>query len=82
MNRESLKINAKLVGLKLKVWMRLAVAGLGFLLIGYGGWSAFTTYQNAGGRLALGGEQYLPSLVAWDMIVIGIGVAIVLFISR
>jgi hypothetical protein len=80
--RESFKWMLKIWALRLRAYASVLVGLVGFGIIGYGIWSAYSTQQSAGGAVVLNSSEYLPELVAWDMITIGVGAAIVLFASR
>lgn len=82
MDRENLKLQLQLTGLKLKGLARMVVALVGFAAIAYGSWSAYTTWEAVGGRAAINSQQYLPQLVAVDLLVILAGAGVVLFATR
>lgn len=80
--RRRLKWAAKIWGIRLKAYVSIIIGLVGFGLIAYGSWSAYQTYQATGGAIGLNSSEYLPELVAWDMMTIFAGAAIVLFASR
>lgn len=82
MDRENLKLQLQIAGLRLKGVVRMLVALIGFAAITYGAWSAYSTWQAVGGTAALNSQEYLPQLVAVDLIIILVGAGIVLLATR
>jgi hypothetical protein len=77
-NAESLKINLRVLWLRLRTLLTVVLAGVGFLMIAYGSW---ITYTRARGSVVTQNSEILKAATAQPMLLVVLGAMFVLLVT-